>query len=52
MSVVPPQLLYMMLSWIPHEVADWLKRWLGVDAEGTAVYILLMTTTTTVVSSS
>jgi len=41
--VAPPQSEYMMLSWMPHEVALWLKRWLGVEALGTEQYILLNT---------
>ena len=37
MTVGPRQSLYSPLCCMPHDVADWVKRWLGEDADGTAV---------------
>jgi hypothetical protein len=42
-TVLPPQESYKTFAVIPHEVADWAKRWLGDEAEGTAVNSWLKT---------
>jgi hypothetical protein len=42
-TFLPPHLSYSVLVCIPHDVADWVNRWFGLDADGTAVYSLLKT---------
>ena len=42
-TVGPRQSLYSPLCCIPHDVADCVNRWLGDEADGTAVKSLLKT---------